>query len=452
MRRHSVVARLGPADMTAISYREQDSVKTDIRFVDGEHRLGYGLGQIVDQLRKRSLRPTDTALDLAVLAATVTAADTRISRASESQDSWTREIDLYIPVNEPDRWSTQAALIERTLRFLTGDEWRITFRPRHAKNKILLKVVSELSLSSYTSVCLFSGGLDSFVGAIDLLDAGETPLFVSHYWDVSTSSQKLCAERIASVYGDMEARHVRAHVGFPNNLVKGAGAEKTTRGRSFLFLALAALAASGMKGSPDICIPENGLISLNVPLDRLRLGAWSTRTTHPFYLARWQEILDGLGIAGTIRNPYRFSTKGEMLSGCRNVDIVKKYASETISCSSVTKARWKSLPLGHCGYCTPCLIRRAAIMSAFGKDSTSYSVPNLSAQPLDGRSAESEHVRSFQMMGRRLSTSPGIEEILVHKPGPLSDYPNTDVAAYAAVFRRGIEEVGHSLKGVVVKP
>lgn len=451
MRRHSVIARLGPADTAPIALREPTSVSTMIRFVDGDRRLGYGLGQIVAQLRKRSLRPTDVALDLAILAATVTAADTRISRASEAQDSWTREIDLYVPVKEPDLWSAQAALIERTLQFLTGDQWRLAFRPRHAKNKALIEAVSELPLSPYTSVCLFSGGLDSFVGAIDLLAAKENPIFVSHYWDVSTSSQKLCAERIGSVYGDMEIRHVRAHVGFPNDLVKGSEAEKTTRGRSFLFLALAALAVSGMQ-SPDIYIPENGLISLNVPLDPLRVGAWSTRTTHPFYLARWQEILDGLGISGVIRNPYRFSTKGEMLAGCKNVDLVKKHAAETISCSSVTKARWKGLPLGHCGYCMPCLIRRAAINAAFGKDSTIYSVPNLAAQPLNGRSAESEHVRSFQIMGRRLAKLPGIEEVIVHKPGPLSDYPVGDIAQYAGVFRRGIEEVGKSLKGVTVKP
>jgi hypothetical protein len=84
MRRHSVIARLGPADTTPIALREPTSVSTTIRFVDGDRRLGYGLGQIVDQLSKRSLRPTDVALDLAILAATVTAADTRISRASES--------------------------------------------------------------------------------------------------------------------------------------------------------------------------------------------------------------------------------------------------------------------------------------------------------------------------------------------------------------------------------
>jgi hypothetical protein len=430
MRRHSIIVRLGPADKKPVPVRESGSVRTEIRFIDGEQRVGFGIGQMIDQLAKRGIHPSERAVDLAILAATVTAADTRISRATESQDSWTREIDLYVPVQELDVWRGHAALIERMLKFLTGDIWHLAFRNRNAKYADILKKPGELKLPAFDCVCLFSGGLDSFVGAIDLLAGKAKPIFVSHYWDASTSSQKLCAQRIGALYGDLEPRHVRAHVGFPDALVKGSGPEKTTRGRSFLFLALATLAASGL-ASPVIYIPENGLISLNVPLDPLRIGAWSTRTTHPFY---------------------RFKTKGEMLSNCANTGLLQKYAAETISCSSVTKARWKGLPPGHCGHCTPCLIRRAAINVAFGKDPTSYSIPNLAAKPLNGRSAESEHVRSFEMMWRRLTKSPGIEEIIVHKPGPLSDYPDSDIAAYAAVFRRGIEEVGKALKGVVVKP
>jgi 7-cyano-7-deazaguanine synthase in queuosine biosynthesis len=451
MRRHSVIVRLGPADREAVAVREIGSVPTEIRFVDGKFRLGFGLGQMIDQLLKWGIHPSERAVDLAILAATVTAADTRISRATDSQDSWTREIDLYLPVHEPALWQSQVALIERMLKFLTGDIWYLSFRERDAKYAKLLKKADELALPAVDSVCLFSGGLDSFVGAIDLLARGAKPVFVSHYWDASTSSQKLCAQRIGSVYGDMETRHVRAHVGFPNDLVKGSGPEKTTRGRSFLFLALAALAASGLDG-PVIYVPENGLISLNVPLDPLRVGAWSTRTTHPFYLARWQDLLDGLGISATIVNPYRFKTKGEMLSGSANRTLVEKYVAETISCSSVTKARWKGLPPDHCGHCTPCLIRRAAIRAAYKSDPTTYTLANLAAKPLDGRSAESEHVRSFQLMTRRLLKSPGIEHILVHKPGPLSDYLSAEIADYAGVFRRGIEEVGEILKGVTVKP
>jgi hypothetical protein len=198
-----VIARLGPGDKKQVPLHESASVRTEIRFIDGERRLAFGLGQMMDQLTQRGIYPSDNAVDLAIVAATVTAADTRISRSSESQDSWTREIDLYVPVAEPDVWSVHTAHLERILRFLTGDHWRLFFRARHADNKTIIQAPKELVGAPFTSICLFSGGLDSFVGAIDLLAAKENPLFVSHYWDVSTSSQKLCAHRIGSVYGDM---------------------------------------------------------------------------------------------------------------------------------------------------------------------------------------------------------------------------------------------------------
>lgn len=69
MRRHSIIARLGPADKKPIAVVETDSVRTEIRFIDGEKRLGFGLGQIIDQLLKRGVRPSERAIDLAILAA-----------------------------------------------------------------------------------------------------------------------------------------------------------------------------------------------------------------------------------------------------------------------------------------------------------------------------------------------------------------------------------------------
>lgn len=453
IRRHSVLARLGPADTSKVAIHERRSVTTEIRFIDGEKRLGHGLGQIVDELSRRGLYPTEDAVDLAILAAAVTAADTRISRESESQDSWTREIDVYVPVSSPDHWNTVAPLIERMLHFLTGDRWRLFFRSRHKAYKKLVETPQLAVGSPFSSVCLFSGGLDSFTGAVDLLEGGETPIFVSHYWDASTSSQLPCAFVLGKKYGDLDPSHVRARVGFPNDLVSGSAPENTLRARSFLFFSLAALAASCLSEKSTIYVPENGLISLNVPLDPLRLGAWSTRTTHPFYMARWQELFDTLGLPFTLENPYRFKTKGEMLSQCKNKSFLEKHAHETISCSSYTKARFKKLPLGHCGYCVPCLIRRASIEAAFGHDRTDYKiVPDLTSHTLDASRAEGEGVRSFQMMASRLKRKPALARLLVHKSGPLSDYTDGEIDAYAGVFRRGIAEVEKLVEHAKVKP
>jgi len=452
MSRHSIIARLGPTDTESVIVHLPDSIQTEIQFIDGSRRLSFGLGQMMAQLFDRGVTPTDSAIDLAILAATVTAADTRISRSADSQDSWTREIDLYVPVLDSRMWSIATSLIERILKFLTGDRWRLFFRARHPDYRELIARSRSLVRPSFSCICLFSGGLDSFIGAIDLLERGQTPLLVSHYWDLSTSSQELCANRLGEVYGDMRPHHVRAHVGFDkNDFAREMDTELTTRGRSFLFFALAALAASGGRGEQTIYVPENGLISLNVPLDPLRLGAWSTRTTHPFYMARWQELLAHLGISATLQNPYRFRTKGEMLSECANATFVRHHLTDTISCSSVSKARWKGLPPQHCGFCVPCLIRRAAITAAFRRDPTTYTIPDLEARPLNSRQPEGENIRAIQMMSRRLSIRSELARALIYKSGPLIDYTDEEINQYQNVFRRGILEVNDIVSHVIIE-
>jgi hypothetical protein len=117
-----------------------------------------------------------------------------------------------------------------------------------------------------------------------------------------------------------------------------------------------------------------------------------------------------------------------------------------MSCSSPSKGHWKKggQSSGHCGYCLPCLIRRAALL---GMDTTTYSVPDLKAQPLDTRHAEGRQVRSFQLAIARLAKRPGLADALIHKPGPLFDDPARQ-PALAAVYLRGMQEVGRLLTGV----
>src|SRR6185369_8436021 len=89
--------------------------------------------------------------------------------------------------------------------------------------------------------------------------------------------------------------------------------EKTERGRSFLFFAMAALCASSSKSATRLIVPENGLISLNIPLTPLRVGAASTRTTHPYYMNCYQRLFKNLNLSIALENPYQFKTKGEMV-------------------------------------------------------------------------------------------------------------------------------------------
>lgn len=451
MRPHSVVCRLGDRDRTRIP-PATGTHRTEISFISGDRRLDFGLGQALEQLAAVGLRPSEVAVDLAVLAAALTAADTRVNRHSESQDGWTRQIALELPVSDPGLWASVDSLLVQMLNFLTGDRWSLRFRARAAGLKRLAPAPTRLAMHRPPDVCLFSGGLDSFIGAIDLLAAGRSPMLVSHYWDgVTSAHQTFCADRIEKHYPKSGFMHLRARVGFPTDVVAGSAVENSLRGRSFLFFALAALAADAIDDDVTIHVPENGLISLNVPLDPLRLGSLSTRTTHPFYMARWNELLARLGIRATLLNRYRHQTKGEMTRGCADQAFLRKSAKETMSCSSPAKARWSGAPPQHCGHCVPCLIRRAALQAGLGADDTTYTLPNLHAGPLNSAKAQGEHVRSFQLAIAQLAARPRSARFRIHQPGPLNDAP-AELPAYEQVYVNGLHEVGALLAGVVARP
>jgi len=253
-------------------------------------------------------------------------------------------------------------------------------------------------------------------------------------------------------FGDEAFKSIRVRMGFDRNALDTGQTENTQRGRSFLFYALASLAAASFGTRTTVNVPENGLIALNVPLDPLRFGALSTRTAHPHFMASMQRLLDGLGLEVSLNNPYRHKTKGEMVNDCEDKGYLKTIVGSSMSCSSPAKARYKKLSPRHCGYCLPCLIRRASIEAGLGSDDpTLYTVEDLSARTLRSDRAEGEHVRSFQMMVARLRERPELAGILVHKPGPLIDAP-TELPAYADVFRRGVFEVASILDGVTVEP
>lgn len=455
MTAHTVVSRLGTTDKESVVPAIPGSQITEVNFVDGYDRLDFGLGQALDQFNGLGLTPGERAIDLALLAATVTAADTRISRELASQDAWTREIEVCVPVSEPQLWTDAVPLLRTTLEFLTGDKWRLQFRARPVDKAQLSPAKGNLRIANPDCVCLFSGGLDSFIGAIDLFAAGSTPLLVSHYWDGITSQhQRMCAEALKGRFPTAAFHHVRAHVGFPKDTVDDS-VEDTLRGRSFMFFALAALAADAIGGDVTIHVPENGLISLNVPLDPLRVGALSTRTTHPFYMARVNELFGTLGLRSSLLNPYRFQTKGAMAKRCADTSFLAVHAKNTMSCSSPGKTRFakdeSQRQPKHCGYCVPCLIRRAALLEGCGEDSTPYQLADLHAQTIRTDRAEGSHIRSFQLAISRLRSHPARARLDIHRPGPLNDYPG-DLDAYHDVYVEGLEEVAKLLEGVQAEP
>lgn len=253
--------------------------------------------------------------------------------------SRTREIRLVVPVSDFVKWNAAAPILNRMLNFLTGDRWSVQFRARPARFAQIVPQ-ADLIVPAFTNVSLFSGGLDSLIGAIDQLEAKKIPLLVSHAAEPAVSkSQEDCFDLLKKSYPNLAFERLRTWMSFPKNFVRKVASEDSTRGRSFLFLALGAFAGTGLRRDFVLYAPENGFIALNVPLDTLRLGALSTRTTHAFYIARWNQLLEMLGITGRVENPYWNKTKSEMVRACANPALLQQLVPETLSYASPTKGR-----------------------------------------------------------------------------------------------------------------
>lgn len=313
---------------------------------------------------------SQVGIDLLLLTAALYAADKRTLR-SKTSDHWTRNFTISMPVADPVRWAAASPVLAAALSFLTGDQWEFSWR----QERNLIWNVRQREPTTCDAVCLFSGGLDSLVGAIDLLEEGRYPrlLLVGHYDStLTTQPQKILADALVAHYGQ-ERVHLHQTLVRPSG--KGqhqeyplpTGREITTRSRSTIFLGIGLAAASVFGPNVPLYVPENGFIALNVPLVNARLGSCSTRTTHPHFLHKFQETLRMIGVNNPILNPYSTRTKGEMLQQCRNSALLAQLAGTSVSCAHPEQGRWAGLPYGNCGYCFPCLIRRASL-NAVGLD------------------------------------------------------------------------------------
>lgn len=314
--------------------------------------------------------------DLFIIGISIFALDKRIAR-KQFVDCWTRDISVSIPVLKIEKWKKTEEKWNKMLTFLTGDNWDVHFRKsekvysqRRYPNRI------HLNLHECDCVSLFSGGLDSFCGAIKLLEDRKSPCLIGHNeYPKLRKKQEEFAMAFQTIYSEQKVKFVSfsANSYAPKNKDGEALAERenTSRGRSLLFLC-AGLSIAGILGKDiPVYIPENGFIGLNLPLTQSRKGTCSTRTTHPYFLNNFQIILKDVGISNPIVNFFAYSTKREIVNSVKDKEVFKKHYMDTISCSHPCQARYAKK--GHneypinCGYCYPCLIRKSSLLDA--KDS-----------------------------------------------------------------------------------
>jgi hypothetical protein len=376
------------------------------------------------------------AADLLYLSMFVFAADRKLPRSS-GIDSWSRNIKLIVPALCKEKWDGQAPLLVDILNYLSGDVWSIEFykrEPTDYETRIEKNLAQQkIEEPNIDTVCMFSGGLDSFVGAIDLLVTTKNAYFISLYGGGKGAKpyQDILIESMTSNYG------IDSKQFFQFYAAKINGEEDTTRTRSFMFFSHAIAVASCLRQHTKLTIPENGLISLNIPLTYSRLGSSSTRTTHPYYMSLLQELISSLGIDVAMHNPYQFKTKGEMIIECKDQRFMKANINSTMSCSHPDGERYKSKPPRHCGICLPCLVRRAAIFRAGLKDPSDYKDTNFSETP-----TAKTLLNSYKIAISKYK--PEYSFLDIQNAGPIV----SDIDEYAALYDRGMKELAAFLERI----
>ena len=393
--------------------------------------VGYFGSTLIRDVQRAGLRPSENVWDFNTIALSVAAADNSLSR-KDSADGWTRQIDLTVHLCNPNVWEPAKQDLEKTLRFLTGDFWSLTFKG----NGVTPPRAKRLKRFDCDCVSLLSGGVDSLAGAIDIVADNHKPIFISQVVRGDAKTQRDYAKKIRP-----ESTHFQwSHTIHPP---KGES-EGSTRGRSIIFFAFAALAASAIEeqsGSPaDIYVPENGFISLNIPLNSGRMGSFSTKTTHPVYLKGIQNIWNEVGISLNLIMPYQFKTKGEVLAECKNQLLLKELVFQSVSCG-----KYRVYKMQHCGRCVPCLVRRAAFQHWGEADQTSGGYYSEQLDRINHGNPDD--------VGAAASACLVAEQSGIHRliSGHLSFADHQNRGDFEGVFSRGLSEVKELLldKGVI---
>ncbi len=309
----------------------------------------------------------DLHLDFIALAALVYLVDQTALRPGPGRE---RDLDIQVPVSDPDSWNNVAPEFADLLGFLTGDQWSIEFYERR-----LGRTADAADPQRTGATSLFSGGADSFSGAV-VLGQQKPPTLVSHWAATGVGGvQSRLVQQLAALW-DAEPEHLQIRLGRRSKQL-GTGdefdTEPSSRSRSLLFIALG-LAAASVRGG-ELTMAENGFTSLNVPLSPERRGALSTRTTHPSFIAGLTGLLAGLGIATAITNPFQAQTKGQVFRQVADLlgdDKAAELLSQTHSCAKSDMWRYGLSPVAHCGVCFGCLVRRGAFIAAGLNDQTEY--------------------------------------------------------------------------------
>lgn len=324
-------------------------------------------------------RLTAEFTDLIRIAAFVLGADGAVSRGklddADGGQNWHRHFRLVVAVETPSFWSQPdvTLALEETLGFLSQDTYAFEFQPLAAPKGRKKKVGEQLVFSGQDGkpflswdhideISLFSGGLDSFAGGADLILAQKRGVILvthrsaSKMWATQTGLLE-DLRALAQQNGSRAPAHVAVEVTRHDNRLR---TERTQRTRSFLYMAIAGAVAS-LVGRDRVCMYENGIVGINLPIAGSVVGARATRTAHPRVLSGFSRILSHVaGAKFKVENPFALKTRAEVIQGLAASPALA-LAKRTMSCAHIHR---RSTMYPHCGICSQCIDRQFGFLGA----------------------------------------------------------------------------------------
>jgi 7-cyano-7-deazaguanine synthase in queuosine biosynthesis len=325
---------------------------------DPARNVNLKLPKFVDQVVHLPSR----ILDLLEIASYVFAADrcaTRGPRDAVEFHAWPRLMHFVIRVRDAGFWNQPQVKdkLASALLFMTGDhEYQFEFLAGHSTPPTSLFDRNEFKIESRgpMRVALFSGGLDSLAGVLEILHSTQDDVcLISHQSGQPTTkrTQRKLVESLVRLY----PRRVH-HYSFECGLCNERAAEETQRTRAFLFGSIAFSLAHGLS-LDSFCAYENGVTSLNLLRRQDLQNARASRTTHPKTHALMSLFLSEVqGARVKVLNPFWQFTKTDVLKLLDSIGGRDLIGSD-VSCSK-TFQRLECAT--HCGCCFQCIDRMIA--------------------------------------------------------------------------------------------
>ena len=391
-------------------------------YKDDEHHYSTNINFDFTPLYSFARDKESIAFDFLFFSVLIYNIDRFVNRYIFSLEGWTREIDVInMPVIHVAEFQNVKTQMDDVISFLTGDIWSINYCQSEGSLYQAKEDIKDWGdVSIFEKVCLFSGGLDSLIGAIDELETmpqRKKLLLISHK---DLGKEGTDQNSILSIFNRQHLypekyNQIQTSVAIgKKDMGERIAKESTFRSRSLLFIGMGIYATYKIGQNIPLIIPENGTIALNIPLMPSRRSACSTRTTHPTFMHRLQSILTSIGITNTMYNPYELKTKGEMVAESRNRTILRQLIDASCSCAKRGRMQYwdrRASHIKHCGMCLPCIYRRVSLHMNGLDDARLYGTDVFNGRRFDIENLNQKSPRDFRTLLEFLKRRPSVERI-----------------------------------------